>query len=76
MRRTKKAERETIEAYKDMTAYFSGEISRREISEMFRYRFGFGDAETRVIVAALSLAGGEMENRIKRFQPLNVAIGR
>lgn len=59
MRRTKKAERETIAAYKDMTAFFSEEISRKEISEMFRYRFGFGDAETRVIVAALSLAGAK-----------------
>lgn len=57
MRRTKKQERETIEAYKEMTAYFDGTISREDMYNMLRYRMGFGEAETRVIVASLSLAG-------------------
>ena len=59
MKRTKKQERETIEAYKNMTAFFDGETTREEMYEMFRYRFRFGEAETRVIIASLTLAGAK-----------------
>lgn len=61
MRRTKKQERETIEAYKDMTAYFDGTLTRSEMFDMFRYRFHFGEAETRVIISALVLAGAQFK---------------
>lgn len=62
MKRTLKQERETIAAYKDITAYFDGSLSRAEMYEMFRYRFQFGEAETRVIISALVLSGAKFKD--------------
>lgn len=59
MTRTKKQELETIKAYKNLTNYFDESLTRDEMFEMFRYRFGFGDAETRVIISSLVLAGAK-----------------
>ena len=50
---TKKAARETIEAYKNETAYFDGSFAQNDMYKMLRYRMNFGEAETRVIIAAL-----------------------
>lgn len=61
MKRTKKQERETIEAFKDMTAYFDNSMTRQEMYKMFRYRFQFGEAETRVIISSLVLAGAQFK---------------
>lgn len=61
MKRTKKQERETIEAYKDLTAYFDGSISRESMYEMLRNRMFFGEAESRVIIASLILAGAQFK---------------
>lgn len=59
MKRTLKQERETIAAYKDITAYYDGSLTR---AEMFRYRFQFGEAETRVIISALVLSGAKFKD--------------
>ena len=62
---TKKAARETIEAYKDLTGYFDNSITQNEMYEMLRYRMRFGEAETRVIIAALVLAGANFKKEQK-----------
>lgn len=46
-----------IRENKDATAYFNGEVTQDSMWEMFRYQFGFGEAETAVIIAALIKAG-------------------
>lgn len=56
---TKKAARETIEAYKDMTAWFNNECKHEDMYNMFRYRMGFGEAESRIMIAALVAAGAK-----------------
>ena len=61
MKYTKKQARETIETYKDMTAYFDNSISQSDMYEMFRYQFRFGEAETRVIIAALVNSGAKFK---------------
>ena len=57
MKFTKKKARESIEAYKDSTAFFDGSIKQSEMYEMLRYRMQFGEAETQVIIAALVNSG-------------------
>ena len=64
---TRKAAREIIrqelEAVKadgqGNTNYFSGESKFADMRDMLRYRMGFGDAETRIILAALVNAGAK-----------------
>ena len=55
----KQRAKETILAYKDMTAYFDGSIKHSEMYDMLRYRMKFGEAESRVIIAALINAGAK-----------------
>nr|DAH16975.1 MAG TPA: hypothetical protein [Caudoviricetes sp.] len=62
MKYTKKAAKETVEAYKDMTAYFDGSMTQESMFEMLKYRMGFGEAETRVIIGALVIAGAKFKN--------------
>lgn len=57
MKYTKAKAKETIAAYKDCTAFFDGSVSHAEMYEMLRYRMRFGEAETRVIIAALVNSG-------------------
>lgn len=59
---TKKAARETIEAYKDLTGYYDASISQNDMYKMLRYRFQFGEAETRCIIAALVISGAKFKN--------------
>ena len=61
MKYTKKAAKESIEAYKDMTSYFDKSMSQEDMYNMLRYRMQFGEAETRVIIAALVLAGAKFK---------------
>ena len=56
---TKAKAREIIEANKDNTAYFDKSISVKEMYEMLRYRMRFGEAETKVIIAALKVSGAK-----------------
>ena len=56
---TKKKARETVAAYADRTAYYDGSISQESMYEMLRYQMRFGEAETRVIIAALVLSGAK-----------------
>lgn len=59
MKYTKKAAKETVEAYKDMTSYFDSSMSQEAMFQMLKYRMGFGEAETRVIIGALVMAGAK-----------------
>lgn len=58
---TKKAAKETVEAYANMTGWFDGTIAQRDMFEMLRYRMQFGEAESRVIIAALVMAGAKFK---------------
>ena len=48
-----------IRENKDMTAWFTGELSQDDMWAMFRYRMGFGEAETAVLLAALIKIGAK-----------------
>ena len=61
-RYTKKAAKETVEAYANMTGWFDGTIVQRDMYEMLRCRMQFGEAESRVIIAALVMAGAKFKN--------------
>lgn len=59
---TKKHAREVVEAYAHLTAWFDESVTQRGMFEMLRYRMQFGEAETRVIIAALIMAGAKFKN--------------
>lgn len=59
MKYTKAKAKESIEAYKDLTCYFDKSMTQAEMYEMLRYRMRFGEAETRVIIAALVISGAK-----------------
>ena len=59
MKYTKKAAKETVESYKDMTSFFDGSMTHNEMYNMLRYRMQFGEAETRTIIAALVISGAK-----------------
>lgn len=61
MKYTKVKAKETIEAYKDMTAYFRNEITMESMYNMLRYEMRFGEAETRVILASLVCCGAKFK---------------
>ena len=56
---TKTQAKETIEAYKKETAYFDCSMTQEEMYNLLRYRMRFGEAETRVIIAALVVSGAK-----------------
>lgn len=58
---TKKAAKETVESYKDMTSYYDGSMSQNEMYNMLRFRMKFGEAETRTIIAALVISGAKFK---------------
>lgn len=62
---TKKAAWEQIEKFKDETNYFSGSIKLDDMRDMLRYRMQFGEAETEVILAALTIAGAKFQEEEK-----------
>ena len=73
---TKKQAKEIIEKYGKDTAYY-GENNRDFLTnekcvtydsmfDMFRYRFGMGEAESICIIAALRLSGAEFEGELTR----------
>lgn len=64
MKYTKKAAKETVEAYKDMTCYFDGSMTQKNMFQMLKYRMGFGEAETRVIIGALVMTGAKFKEEI------------
>lgn len=59
---TKKRAKDTIEAYKDRTAFFDESMTQNEMYKMLRYRMQFGEAETRVIISALILSGAKFKD--------------
>lgn len=58
---TKVKASEIINEYRDETNYFSGEIKAKDMYEMLRYRMQFGEAESKVIIAALIKAGAKFQ---------------
>lgn len=48
-----------IEEHKDNTMYFNEQMTFDEVYNMFRLHYGFWEAETKVIVAALMKAGAK-----------------
>lgn len=48
-----------IKENRDNTAWFCGECSQDMMWEMLRYRMGFGEAETAVILSSLILVGAK-----------------
>ena len=48
-----------IEEYKYDTCYFNEEMTFDEVYDMFRFRFEFGEAETKVIMACLMKNGAK-----------------
>lgn len=46
---------------KDATAYFDRSLSQDDMWKMLRFRMGFGEAETTVIIAALIKAGARFK---------------
>lgn len=58
---TKTAARDELEKNKSVTGYFDGSLNMADMKEMFRYRMGFGEAETNTIMAALVLAGAKFK---------------
>ena len=60
-KKPKKAAKETIAAYAEMTSYFDNSMTQNELYNMFRYRMQFGEAETRTIIASLVLAGAKFK---------------
>lgn len=62
---TKKAAWEQIEKFKGETNYFSGSIKLDDMRDMLRYRMQFGEAETEVILAALTIAGAKFQEEEK-----------
>lgn len=61
---TKKEADEIITEYKDNTAYFDGTLTSKEMYELFRYRYSFGEAETMTIIAALVKSGAKFQGKI------------
>lgn len=62
MKYTKKAAAETIKAYAEMTSFFDASMTQDELYNTLRYRMQFGEAETRVIIASLVLAGAKFKS--------------
>lgn len=60
---TKKTAKEVIANEKEMreTNYFSGDLSLEDMKSMFRYRMGFGEAETNFILASMINAGAKFK---------------
>ena len=42
-----------------MTCYFDGSMTQENMFQMLKYRMGFGEAETQVIIGALVMAGAK-----------------
>lgn len=61
---TKVKASEIINEYRDDTNYYSGEIKVQDMYEMFRYRFEFGEAESKVIIASLVKAGAKFQGEL------------
>lgn len=53
--------KELLNKFKDETNYFDGTIKFDDMYDMFRHRFGFGEAETNVILASLKLCGANFK---------------
>lgn len=57
---TKKECDAIIQNHKDNTAYFDGGMTYNAMYDMLRWRMGFGNAESLVIIASLIKAGAKL----------------
>lgn len=60
-RYTKKHARESIEVYSSHTAWFDESMTQAEMFHLLRNRMGFGECESRVVIASLVLAGAKFK---------------
>lgn len=51
----------TIDRYKEDTNFFNGTMTELEMHGLLRYRMQFSEAESRVIIASLYLAGAKFK---------------
>lgn len=58
---TREEAKKIIKEQKDNTAYFDNSIKLEDMEDMLRYRMGFGQAETFVLLAALKLVGAKFK---------------
>ena len=58
---TREKAKAIIEENKDFTRYFDGSSTLDQMYDMLTYRMRFGDAEAKVIIAALKLAGAKFK---------------
>ena len=58
---TREKAKAIIEENKDFTRYFDGSSTLDQMYEMLAFRMQFGDAESKVIIAALKLAGAKFK---------------
>ena len=58
---TREKAKAIIEENKDFTGYFDGLSTLDQMYEMLAFRMQFGDAESKVIIAALKLAGAKFK---------------
>lgn len=50
-----------VEEYKDETRYFNEQMTFDQMYNMFRLHYEFGEAETKIIMAALIKAGAKFK---------------
>ena len=62
--------KEVIKEKKYDTAYFDESLTEEEMYSMLHYRMQFGEAETKVIIAALVLAGAKFKKQCEITQEL------
>lgn len=58
---TKKDHKAIIKRYKDQTGYFDESVPLSRMYDMLRRDMRFGEAETKVIISALILAGAKFK---------------
>lgn len=56
---SKEKAQEYFDDCKDYTDYFDGEITYKEIYDIFRYRLGFSESATKTILSALVICGAK-----------------
>ena len=47
----------------DITSYYDKSMTQESMYDMLRYRMRFGEAEARVIIAALVISGAKFEEK-------------
>ena len=64
---TREKAKALIEENKDFTGYFDGSLTLDQMYDMLTFRMQFGDAESKVIIAALKLAGAKFKKDVYSY---------